>query len=106
MLVLGGVPNLHFPHLHQTLIYTNPDLHQTHIYTIQIYTNPFLDIHFNKPKFTQPKFTQNDITSAYIGCKTQFDDNGRTQSHAVRVSHAVQVSDRPDGPPNGSGRPA
>ena len=74
---LGGAPNLHFPHLHQTQIYishiyteprftqtqiyTNPDLHQTQIYialhwhtqiyTTQIYTklNPNLHI----PKFTQ-----------------------------------------------------
>ena len=53
-------PNLHTPH-----IYTRPKFTQTQIYTrpkftqTQIYTNPFLDIYFNKPKFTQPKFTQN-----------------------------------------------
>merc|ERR1712148_77234 len=66
----GVAPNLHFPHLHQTQIYTNPDLHQTQIYTnpdlhkpifghifqkTQIYTKP----KFTQPKFTQPKFTQN-----------------------------------------------
>ena len=65
MLGLGGTPNLHFPHLHGTQIYTNPkftrdpDLHGTHIYTAQIYTNPFPYIDSKKPKFTQPKFTQN-----------------------------------------------
>ena len=47
-------PNLHKPH-----IYTRPKFTQTQIYTrpkftqTQIYTNPFLDIYFNKPKFTQ-----------------------------------------------------
>ena len=55
----GDAPNLHFPHLHRTQIYTNPDLHGTHIYTAQIYTNPFPHIDSKKPKFTQPKFTQN-----------------------------------------------
>jgi len=53
-------PNLHTPH-----IYTRPKFTQTQIYTrpkftqTQIYTNQFLDIYFNKPKFTQPKPTQN-----------------------------------------------
>ena len=67
-LTSGIAPNLHFPYLRRTQIYTNhrftrdpylhsPDLHKsisvhrfqkTQIYTTQIYT---------KPEFTQPNFT-------------------------------------------------
>ena len=44
---LGGTPNLHFPHLHQTQIYTNPKFTQTQIYTGPIFTQPrFTQIHF------------------------------------------------------------
>ena len=54
-------PNLHFPHLYQTQIYTNPDLHQTQIYTAlhwhtQIYTTQIytkLNPNLHRPKFTQ-----------------------------------------------------
>ena len=54
----GIAPNLHFPHLHRTQIYTNQDLHGTFIYTAQIYTNSFSHIDSKKPNFTQPNFTQ------------------------------------------------
>ena len=76
---LGGTPNLHFPHLHQTQIYTNPkftrdpnlhkprftrdpylhspDLHKSisvhRFQKTQIYTTQI----YTKPEFTQPNFT-------------------------------------------------
>ena len=75
----GGTPNLHFPHLHRTQIYTNPkftrdpnlhkpiftrdpylhspDLHKSisvhRFQKTQIYTTQI----YTKPEFTQPNFT-------------------------------------------------
>ena len=80
----GGVPNLHFPHLHQTQIYrphiyTEPRFTQTQIYAAQIYTKPNLHspplvypyLHDSNLHKTEPKFTQTQIYTGwwhgYIG---------------------------------------
>ena len=54
LLLLSVAPNLHFPHLHQTQIYTNSNLHSSDSHTPK-FTQPHIGI----PKFTQLKFTPN-----------------------------------------------
>ena len=66
----GGTPNLHFPHLHRTQIYTSPkftrdpNLHKPRFTQDPYFHSP--DLHksisahkFKKKKLTQPKFAQN-----------------------------------------------
>ena len=72
----GGTPNLHFPHLHQTQIYTNPKFTQDpNLHKPRFTRDPYLhspDLHksisaprfqktqiYTKPEFTQPNFAQN-----------------------------------------------
>ena len=58
----GVGPNLHFPHLHQTLIYrphiyTKPRFTQAQIYTDQIYTKPNL----HSPILTYPNLHDSNL---------------------------------------------
>ena len=72
----GGTPNLHFPHLHQTQIYTNPKFTQDpNLHKPRFTRDPYLhspDLHksifahrfqetqiYTKSIFTQHNFTQN-----------------------------------------------
>ena len=77
--IWGGTPNLHFPHLHQTQIYTNPKFTQDpNLHKPRFTRDPYLhspDLHksisvhrfqktqiyttqiYTKPEFTQPNFT-------------------------------------------------
>ena len=71
----GGTPNLHFPHLHQTQIYTHPDLHETHIYTAHIYTNQFLDRDFNDPNIHNPNLHKTQIYTTQIYTKPKITQN-------------------------------
>ena len=117
-LKIGGAPNLHFPHLHQTQIYishiyteprftqtqiyTNPDLHQTQIYTAlhwhtQIYTTQI----YTKlnPNLHRPKFTQAQI---YIHIFGQISNNPnlhnpnlhKTQIYTTQI-YATQIYTQP-----------
>ena len=71
----GGTPNLHFPHLHQTQIYTNPKFTQDpNLHKPRFTRDPYLhspDLHksifahrfqetqvYTNQIYTKPKFTQ------------------------------------------------
>ena len=57
-------PNLHFPHLHRTQIYTNPNLHKPRFTPDPNLHSPPLaypNLHNSNLHKTEPKFTQTQI---------------------------------------------
>ena len=57
-------PNLHFPHLHRTQIYTNPNLHKPRFTPDPNLHSPPLaypNLHISNLHKTEPKFTQTQI---------------------------------------------